>query len=173
MDPKALRSCISFMPQEPFLFSTTLRDNILMGRQMNEDDLTQVIRICDLSDTIDAMPQGLETLVGERGVTLSGGQKQRLALARALVEETPVLILDDPVSQLDTRTARRVIDGILGVTSGRTSIFISHRLSALAACDVIYILKNGRITAGGTHDRLLKTSTYYRHAFDVQQFEDV
>ncbi len=173
MDPKALRSCIAFMPQEPFLFSTTLRDNILMGRQMNEDDLTQVIRICDLSDTIDAMPQGLETLVGERGVTLSGGQKQRLALARALVEETPVLILDDPVSQLDTRTARRVIDGILGVTSGRTSIFISHRLSALAACDVIYILKNGRITAGGTHDRLLKTSTYYRHAFDVQQFEDV
>jgi ATP-binding cassette, subfamily B, multidrug efflux pump len=119
------------------------------------------------------MPQGLETLVGERGVTLSGGQKQRLALARALVENTPVLILDDPVSQLDTRTARRVIDGILGLTSGRTCIFISHRLSALAACDVIYILKNGRIKDGGTHARLLETSAYYRHAFDVQQFEDV
>jgi len=173
MDPKALRSRIAFMPQEPFLFSTTLRDNILMGRQMDENDLKQVIRICDLSDTIDAMPQGLETLVGERGVTLSGGQKQRLALARALVEDTPVLILDDPVSQLDTRTARRVIDGITGKTCGRTCIFISHRLSALAACDVIYILENGRIKANGTHAELLETSPYYRHAFDVQQFEDV
>jgi ATP-binding cassette subfamily B protein len=173
MDPAALRSRIAFMPQEPFLFSTTLRDNILMGRQMDGADLTQVIRICDLSDTIDAMPQGLDTLVGERGVTLSGGQKQRLALARALVEDTPVLILDDPVSQLDTRTARRVIDGITGKTCGRTCIFISHRLSALAACDVIYILENGRIKANGTHAELLETSPYYRHAFDVQQFEDV
>lgn len=173
MDPKALRSRIAFMSQEPFLFSSTLRDNILMGRQMDEDDLKKVIRICDLSDTIDAMPQGLETVVGERGVTLSGGQKQRLALARALVEDTPVLILDDPVSQLDTRTARRVIDGILSHTSGRTGIFVSHRLSALAACNVIYILENGRIKAGGTHAKLLETSPYYRHAFDVQQFEDL
>ncbi|MEX1298318.1 MAG: ABC transporter ATP-binding protein [Desulfotignum sp.] len=172
MDPEALRSCIAFMPQEPFLFSTTLWDNILMGRQTNKDNLKQVIRICDLSDTIDAMPQGLDTLVGERGVTLSGGQKQRLALARALVEDTPVLILDDPVSQLDTRTARRVIDGILRHTTGRTCIFISHRLSALAACDMIYILKSGQIKTSGTHARLLETSPYYRHAFDVQQFED-
>lgn len=172
MDPEALRSRIALMPQEPFLFSTTLRDNILMGRDTKDMDLEKVIHTCDLFDTIDAMPQGLETLVGERGVTLSGGQKQRLALARALVEDKPVLILDDPVSQLDTQTARRVIDAIHGLTADRTCIIISHRLSALAACDMIYVLENGRIRAGGSHARLLETSRYYRHAFDVQQFED-
>lgn len=167
MDPEALRSRIALMPQEPFLFSTTLRDNILMGRDTKDMDLEKVIHTCDLFDTIDAMPQGLETLVGERGVTLSGGQKQRLALARALVEDKPVLILDDPVSQLDTQTARRVIDAIHGLTADRTCIIISHRLSALAACDMIYVLENGRIRAGGSHARLLETSRYYRHAFDV------
>jgi ATP-binding cassette, subfamily B, multidrug efflux pump len=172
MDPEALRSRIALMPQEPFLFSTTLRDNILMGREIKDMDLEKVIRTCDLFDTIDAMPRGLETLVGERGVTLSGGQKQRLALARALVEDKPVLILDDPVSQLDTQTARRVIDAIHNLTADRTCIIISHRLSALAACDRIYVLENGRIRADGSHARLLETSRYYRHAFDVQQFED-
>ncbi len=173
LDPEMLRSCIAFMPQEPFLFSTTLRDNILMGRDMADADLEKVIRICDLSDTIDAMSRGLETLVGERGVTLSGGQKQRLALARALVEDKPVLILDDPVSQLDTQTARRVIHGIHGLTADRTCIIISHRLSALSACNTIHILENGRIQASGSHVRLLETSRYYRHAFDVQQFEEI
>jgi ATP-binding cassette, subfamily B, multidrug efflux pump len=172
MDPETLRSRIALMPQEPFLFSTTIRDNILMGRHLADEDLKKVLQICDLSGTIDAMPQGLETRVGERGVTLSGGQKQRLALARALVEDKPVLILDDPVSQLDTQTARRVINGIHDLTADRTCITISHRVSALAACDMIYILKNGRIRASGTHVRLLETSRYYRHAFDVQQFED-
>jgi ATP-binding cassette, subfamily B, multidrug efflux pump len=172
MDPEALRSRVALMPQEPFLFSTTIRDNILMGRDITDTDLEKVIRTCDLSGTIDAMPRGLETLVGERGVTLSGGQKQRLALARALVADKPVLILDDPVSQLDTQTARRVIDAIHGLTAGRTCMIISHRLSALAACDRIYVLENGRIRDGGSHARLLETSRYYRHAFDVQQFED-
>jgi ATP-binding cassette subfamily B protein len=103
---------------------------------------------------------------------LSGGQKQRLVLARALVEDKPVLILDDPVSQLDTQTAQRVIDGIHRLTKDRTCILISHRLSALAACDTIYVLENGRISAGGSHAHLLETSQYYRHAFDVQQFEE-
>ncbi|MDT8378579.1 MAG: ABC transporter ATP-binding protein [Desulfotignum sp.] len=171
-DPETLRAHIAFMPQEPFLFSSTLRDNILMGRDMADPDLEKVIRTCDLSDTIEAMPRGLKTLVGERGVTLSGGQKQRLALARALVENKPVLILDDPVSQLDTQTARRVIDGIHRLTKDRTCIIISHRLSALSACDTIYILENGRVCAGGPHSLLLETCRYYRHAFDVQQFEE-
>jgi ATP-binding cassette, subfamily B, multidrug efflux pump len=172
MDPETLRSRIALMPQEPFLFSTTIRDNILMGRHLADEDLKKVLQICDLSGTIDAMPQGLETRVGERGVTLSGGQKQRLALARALAEDKPVLIMDDPVSQLDTRTARRVINGIHGLTAERTCLIISHRVSALAACDMIYILGNGRIHARGPHTRLLETSRYYRHAYDVQQFEN-
>lgn len=172
LDPDSLRACIALMPQEPFLFSSTIKDNILLGRHLDFRNLDRVIHTCDLTDTITAMPQGLDTRVGERGVTLSGGQKQRLALARALVEKKPVLILDDPVSQLDTQTARRVIDGILGLTKDSTCIIISHRLSALAACDMIYVLENGRIQAGGSHTRLLETSRYYRRAFEVQQFED-
>jgi ATP-binding cassette, subfamily B, multidrug efflux pump len=172
LDPDTLRSCIALMPQEPFLFSTTIKDNILMGRHLDARNLDRVIQTCDLTDTIAAMPEGLDTRVGERGVTLSGGQKQRLSLARALVEEKPVLILDDPVSQLDTRTARRVIDGIFGLTQGSTCFVISHRLSALAACDMIYILENGRIQAKGSHADLLITSRYYRNVFAVQQFEE-
>lgn len=172
LDPDALQSGIAFMPQEPFLFSTTIKDNILMGRHLNSRNLDRVIHTCDLTDTIAAMPQGLDTRVGERGVTLSGGQKQRLALARALVEQKPVLILDDPVSQLDTQTAHKIIGGITRLTKGSTCIIISHRLSALADCDRIYILENGRIRASGSHAELLNTSRYYRHAFEVQQFEE-
>ncbi|HKL01970.1 MAG TPA: ABC transporter ATP-binding protein [Desulfotignum sp.] len=171
LDPDALRSSIALMPQEPFLFSTTIKDNILMGRHLDARNLDRVIQTCDLTDTLAGMPEGLDTRVGERGVTLSGGQKQRLALARALVEKKPVLILDDPVSQLDTRTARRVIAGIYNLTQGTTCFIISHRLSALAACDKIYILENGRIQAQGSHSDLLLTSRYYRDAFAVQQFE--
>ncbi|MFO7913564.1 MAG: ABC transporter ATP-binding protein [Desulfotignum sp.] len=143
-----------------------------MGRHLNSRNLDRVIHTCDLTDTIAAMPQGLDTRVGERGVTLSGGQKQRLALARALVEQKPVLILDDPVSQLDTQTAHKIIGGITRLTKGSTCIIISHRLSALADCDRIYILENGRIQASGSHAELLNTSRYYRHAFEVQQFEE-
>ncbi len=172
LDPDALQSGIALMPQEPFLFSTTIKDNILMGRDLDSRSLDRMIHTCDLTDTIAAMPEGLDTRVGERGVTLSGGQKQRLSLARALMEQKPVLILDDPVSQLDTQTARKIIDRINRLTKGSTCIIISHRLSALAGCDRIYILENGRIRTSGSHAELLKTSRYYRHAFEVQQFEE-
>ena len=174
-DPQFLRRHISFMAQEPFLFSGTLEDNILMGENFSggngREILDQAIEICALGDTIAQMPQGLGTLVGERGVTLSGGQKQRVTLARTLVRPKPVILLDDPVSQLDTRTADRVIRGISRMNRDAVMVMVSHRLSALAGCDWIYVMDNGKITDQGTHEQLKTSNVFYRTSFRVQQSE--
>ncbi len=173
--PNDLRRQINFMSQEPFLFSGTLKENILMGRDIKGPDLDRIINICDLARTIDRMPDKLDTVVGERGVTLSGGQKQRLALARTLAAPAPVTILDDPVSQLDIDTAQKVMAGITAefkkMSPCPSLIIISHRLSALAECERIFILDNGRITDQGRHEDLIRTSRYYRKTFNIQQFE--
>ncbi|PIE62580.1 MAG: multidrug ABC transporter ATP-binding protein [Desulfobacter postgatei] len=175
-DPQFLRRHISFMAQEPFLFSGTLEDNILMGEPFSQDSpretLDQVIEICALEETIAQMPQGLGSLVGERGVTLSGGQKQRVALARTLLRPKPVVLLDDPVSQLDTRTADRVIRGIRQMNRDAVMVMVSHRLSVLAGCDRIYVMDNGKIADQGTHEQLKASNAFYRTSFKVQQSED-
>jgi ATP-binding cassette subfamily B protein len=172
-DPEFLRSHISFMAQEPFLFSGTLGDNILMGEQFTganaREILDQIIQVCALEDTIARMPKGLETLVGERGVTLSGGQKQRVTLARTLVTPKPIILLDDPVSHLDTRTAEQVIRGISRMHRDAVMIMVSHRLSALADCDRIYVMDNGTIADQGTHEQLKISNTFYRTSYRVQQ----
>jgi ATP-binding cassette subfamily B protein len=173
LDPEFLRRHIALMPQEPFLFSGTLGENILMGQSADEDKLSDAVRLCDLEDTIAEMPDGLATVVGERGVTLSGGQKQRVALARTLITAKPVILLDDPVSQLDTQTAQNIIRGINTINPDATMIMVSHRLSALAACDRIYILDKGKIIAQGSHDQLKASNEFYRESFRVQQFEEV
>jgi ATP-binding cassette subfamily B protein len=173
LDPEFLRQHIALMPQEPFLFSGTLGENILMGQSADEDKLSDAVRLCDLEDTIAEMPDGLATVVGERGVTLSGGQKQRVALARTLITAKPVILLDDPVSQLDTQTAQNIIRGINTINPDATMIMVSHRLSALAACDRIYILDKGKIIAQGSHDQLKASNEFYRESFRVQQFEEV
>jgi len=171
LDPDFLRQQISLMAQEPFLFSGTLEENILMG-QADKGNIDRVLHLCDLIETIDNMPEGLSTIVGERGVTLSGGQKQRVALARTLVTNKPVILLDDPVSQLDTQTARTVIQGIFTANPKAALVMVSHRLSALAACDRIYILDKGKIADQGSHDELKQTNAFYRESFRVQQFEE-
>lgn len=171
LDPDHIREHIAFMPQEAFLFSGTIEENILLGRQVDPSRLDQIIQACDLTDTIKAMPDGLATLVGERGVTLSGGQKQRVAMARTLVVEKPIIILDDPISQLDTQTAQTIIDRLKQMNPNATFIIISHRLSALAACDKIYILDKGIITGQGRHQELIDTNKFYADSFRVQQFE--
>ncbi len=175
-DPQFLRRHISFMAQEPFLFSGTLEDNILMGEPFSQDSpretLDQVIEICALEETIAQMPRGLGSLVGERGVTLSGGQKQRVALARTLLRPKPVVLLDDPVSQLDTRTADRVIRGIRQMNRDAVMVMVSHRLSVLAGCDRIYVMDNGKIADQGTHEQLKASNAFYRTSFKVQQSED-
>ncbi|MBU0971279.1 MAG: ABC transporter ATP-binding protein/permease [Proteobacteria bacterium] len=172
LDPDLLRSHIAFMPQESFLFSGTLKENILMGRTIEPEKLARIIQACDLTATIDAMPQGLETLVGERGVTLSGGQKQRVAMARTLITDKQILILDDPISQLDTQTAHTILEQLKCINPNATVIIVSHRLSALAACDRIYILDKGGIAAQGRHEDLIGTNKFYTDSFHVQQFEE-
>ncbi|MCG8686438.1 MAG: ABC transporter ATP-binding protein/permease [Desulfobacterales bacterium] len=176
LDPEFLREHISLMPQEPFLFSGTLEENILMGREMSgretQEKLERIIRICGLEETIQDMPDGLSTVVGERGVTLSGGQKQRVALARTLIAPKPVILLDDPVSQLDTKTAEQVIQGISRMNQASTMILVSHRLSALAGCDKIYIMDKGRIVDHGTHEALKASNEFYRESYRVQQSEE-
>jgi len=172
LDLNFLRQHIAFMPQESFLFSSTIRDNILMGRSVKAERLDRIIEACCLKETLEKMPEGIDTVVGERGVTLSGGQKQRIALARTLIEKKPIVILDDPVSQVDTHTAAKLIAAIHQTNPGSSFIIISHRISALASCDRIYILKNGRIDHSGTHPELIETSRFYGESFRVQQFEE-
>jgi ATP-binding cassette subfamily B protein len=172
LDLEFLRRHISLMPQESFLFSGTIQDNILMGRKMYDQRLNQILHVCCLEETLEEMPQGLDTVVGERGITLSGGQKQRITLARTLVREKPIIILDDPISQVDTHTASKIITRLNQMDMDATLVIISHRISALASCDRIYILKNGQIDHFGTHDALIEADPFYRESYQVQQFEE-
>ncbi len=172
LDLKFLRQQIALMPQESFLFSGTIRENILMGRDMGTQRVERIIQACSLEKTINEMPDGLDTVVGERGITLSGGQKQRISLARTLMLEKPIIILDDPISQMDTHTAAKVISQLNRMNLDATLIIISHRISALASCDRIYIMKNGRIDHSGTHKQLIETDQFYKESYAVQQFEE-
>ena len=172
IDLASLRDNIAYVPQESFLFSGTIRENIIMGKDIPQNRLDQILQACMLEKTISSMPKRLDTIVGERGVTLSGGQKQRIALARTLIQRKPIIILDDPVSQMDTETASEVIKNINIVKHDATLIIVSHRIAALTPCDKIYILNNGNIEDAGTHENLIKQSLFYKNAYTVQLFED-
>ena len=171
IDLEFLRENISLMTQEAFLFSGTIKENILMGRQHEKKRIEQVIHACCLETTLKKMPKGIDTLVGERGMTLSGGQKQRIALARTLMADKPIVILDDPISQMDSDTASRVIFRMHQMNSDACLIIISHRISALNPCDRIYILNRGRVEAAGTHEELIQKNNFYKKSCDVQQSE--
>ena len=168
-----LRQNIALMPQEAFLFSGTIRENILMSKTPDKTFFDKIINVCCLKDTLKQMPKGLDTMVGERGVTLSGGQKQRIALARTLITKKPVIILDDPISQMDTDTASKVIQRLNQMNLDASLIIISHRISALSLCDTIYILNSGEIENYGTHKELILTNTFYRRSYEVQQSKQV
>jgi len=172
LDLNFLRKNIALMPQESFLFSGTIKENMLMGKNVDKQSLDKIIQVCCLKDTIEKMPEGLDTIVGERGITLSGGQKQRIALARTLIHKKPIIILDDPISQVDTHTASKIISQLNRMNLNATLIIISHRISALASCDTIFILKNGKINHFGTHETLIQTDRFYRKSYQVQQFEE-
>jgi ATP-binding cassette subfamily B protein len=169
------RSLISFMPQEPFLFAGTIRENILFGNpDATKEELLQAVNAAALYDTIQSFPDGFETVVGEKGVILSGGQKQRIALARALIRKSPILILDDPISQVDTETASMILKTLRSLSRReyRTLIIVSHRISAVKFADRIITLKQGRITESGTHEQLIQDDTYYAKTFRLQQIEE-
>jgi ATP-binding cassette subfamily B protein len=167
-----LRRAMALVPQEPFLFAGTLRENLLVGRsEADAACLARAIEAAALTETVQLLPSGLETVVGERGVILSGGQKQRVALARALLSPAPLLILDDPVSQVDAETGERIIAALQGAGRERTLIVVSHRLSALRFADQILVLEGGRITERGTHAALLQAGGYYARTFRLQEIE--
>ena len=168
-----LRALFSIAPQEPFLFAGTIRENITFGNPaISDDDLARAVRTAALDATLAELSGGLDTVVGEKGIILSGGQKQRVALARAMLNDAPVMVLDDPVSQVDTRTAARIVEGLRALTARKTLFIASHRLSALRHADRIIALENGRIVAAGTHDQLMAENGYYAKAFRLQEIEN-
>lgn len=166
---KALRRRIGFATQEPFLFSDTVAENIRFGYGEAEKDLvTAASETAALSKDIEAFPDGYNTMIGERGITLSGGQKQRTAIARAILIEPAILILDDATSSVDTETEDEINERIKSVLKQRTAIIISHRISAVKEADVILYLQDGRIVEQGSHDQLLKLGGNYAELFRSQ-----
>jgi len=168
-----LRSLISFMPQEPFLFAGTIRENITLGnKKIKDPELIRAAEAASIYETITSFPDGFETLVGEKGIVLSGGQKQRVALARALLKDSSIVILDDPISQVDMETGDAIIKTIRSMTGHKTIIIVSHRLSALRFAHQIIALKKGRIVESGTHAELMANDKYYAKTFRLQEIEE-
>ncbi len=168
-----LRSRISFVSQEPFLFAGTVRENIALGNNnIKKDELIRASALASLYETIKSFPDGFDTVTGEKGVILSGGQKQRIALARAFLQDTPILILDDPISQVDLETGALIIQSIRAMAGKRTVIIVSHRLSAVMLADQIITLDKGSIVESGTHARLMENNRYYAKTFRLQEIEE-
>jgi ABC-type multidrug transport system fused ATPase/permease subunit len=173
----SLRRAIGVISQDPFLFSATVRENIAFGRgELSDEDMERVARAAQAHEFIERLPQGYDTVIGERGITLSGGQRQRLAIARALAVDPRILILDDATASVDATTEAQIRLGLRAAMRERTTLIIAHRLSTIALADEIVVLDDGRIAARGTHDELVETSPVYREIYEhgllERQFAD-
>jgi ATP-binding cassette subfamily B multidrug efflux pump len=170
---EALRSNIGFVPQETFLFSQTIRGNIAFGApQATDTEVLQAAEAAHIRREFEEFPAGMETMVGERGITLSGGQKQRTAIARAVIRNPRILILDDALASVDTYTEEQILRELQRVMQGRTTLFISHRISTVRHADQIAVLVAGRIVELGTHDELIARNGYYADLFQKQLLEE-
>jgi ATP-binding cassette, subfamily B, multidrug efflux pump len=168
-----LREAIGFVPQETFLFTESIRENVAFGAPAaTEQEIFDAAATAHIRDEILEFPKGFDTLVGERGITLSGGQKQRTAIARALVRDPRILILDDALSSVDTFTEERILKGLAEAMRGRTTIFISHRVSTVRHADQIAVLVDGSIVELGTHDELVARNGYYTQLHEKQMLEE-
>jgi len=163
----SLRREIAIVAQDPFLFSATVRENIAFGAAWaTDEDVERAARLAQAHDFIEELPDGYETVVGERGITLSGGQRQRVAIARALIMNPRILVLDDATASVDATTEAKIRLGLREAMRGRTTLIIAHRLSTLALADELVVLDSGRVAARGTHDELLETSAIYREIYE-------
>ncbi|MEO0970623.1 MAG: ABC transporter ATP-binding protein, partial [Cyanobacteria bacterium J06639_18] len=169
-----LRGAIAYVPQESFLFSTTIRNNIRYGDPVSEEeDVETAAKHAQISSEIANFPQQYETVVGERGITLSGGQRQRTALARAMLVDAPVLILDDALSSVDNQTATAILKNLSKGAQRKTVIFITHQLSAAASADRIFVMDKGKIVQTGTQEELIQQPGLYRTLWSQHQVEEL
>lgn len=174
VDKEQILDWIGYVPQDHTLFSRTIRENILFGKEdATAEEIMESIRLADFEKDLNNLPQGIETLVGEKGVSLSGGQKQRVSIARALIKNPEILILDDSLSAVDAKTESKIIENIQTERAGKTTIISTHRLSGIQHADEIIVLDDGFIVERGTHEELLALGGWYKEQFDRQQLEEV
>jgi ABC-type multidrug transport system fused ATPase/permease subunit len=170
----SLRREIGVIAQDPFLFSATVRENIAFGRpEATDDEVLRAARLAQAHEFVEQLPEGYDTVIGERGITLSGGQRQRVAIARALVVDPRILILDDATASVDATTESKIRDGLREAMHERTTIIIAHRLSTIALADEVIVLDDGRIAARGTHEELVDTNEVYREIHEHGLLERV
>lgn len=170
---ETLRRAIGYVPQDTYLFTETVGENIAFGLESHaEPDVLEAAQVANLHGDVQDFEKGYQTMVGERGITLSGGQKQRSAIARAVIRDPRILILDDSLSAVDTQTEEKILGRLRGVMSGRTTILIAHRTSTVRDADQIVVVKDGAIIECGTHDELLARGGYYADLYQKQLLEE-
>ncbi|MBE6960702.1 MAG: ABC transporter ATP-binding protein [Ruminococcaceae bacterium] len=170
---RSIRDNCAYVPQDNFLFSDTIENNIAFGVTAHTmQSVTQAAQMADIHSNISEFTKGYGTILGERGVTVSGGQKQRISIARALMKDAPILILDDSVSAVDTKTERTILENLRSTRAGKTTILIAHRISTIEKMDKIVFIEDGKLSAVGKHEELYQTSSAYRKMVDLQKLEE-
>jgi subfamily B ATP-binding cassette protein MsbA len=166
---KSLRQQISFVLQEALLFRAPVWQNIAYGKpEATREEIIRAAQLANAEEFIERMPEGYETMIGERGVTLSGGQRQRITIARAIIRNAPILVLDEPSTGLDSASEKLVFDALANLMEGRTSIVIAHRLATVQRADVIFVIDKGQVVEKGTHEELLTHGGLYSRLYDLQ-----
>ena len=170
---RSVRAACAYVPQDNFLFSDTIENNIAFGiENWDREKIIEAAKLADVDENIQSFQRGYDTVLGERGVTVSGGQKQRISIARALLKDSPVLILDDSVSAVDTKTEKAILGNLRATRAGKTTILIAHRISTIESLDKILFLEDGKLTAVGTHQELQETCPAYAKMVELQKLEE-
>ena len=173
-DLNQVRKRIGYVPQDVFLYSDTISKNVAFGQpNATQEQIEQFTKYASVYEDIKGLSEGFDTLVGERGVTLSGGQKQRVSIARALIKEPDIVILDDSLSAVDTKTEKRILSYLDSTLADKTAIIITHRVYSLLDFDKIIVLEDGVISATGTHEELIEKGGYYAELYEMQSMEEV